>query len=70
MPGLLALVSASLSSDEMRKPAALPAYPPWETTHKVSKARTLTTCDKLKQTVIENPGAQSEWRPGAHTHTP
>lgn len=35
MPGLLALVSASFSSDEIRKPAAFPAYPPWETMQKV-----------------------------------
>lgn len=35
MPGLLALVSASFSSDEIRKPAAFPAYPPWVATYKV-----------------------------------
>lgn len=74
MPGLLALVSASLSNDEIRKPAAFPEYPPWETTHKVrithTHTHTHTTCDNFKQTMIQNPGAQSEWRPRTHAQPP
>lgn len=42
MPGLLALVSASLSRDEIRNPAAFPAYPPWEATYEVR----ITVVDK------------------------
>lgn len=67
MPGLLALVSASLSSDDIRKPAAFPEYPPWEATYRVRKT---TTCDSFKQTMIQNPGAQSEWHLWTHAQTP
>ena len=56
MPGLLALVSASLSNDEIRNPAAFPEYPPWEATDKVrithTHTRHVTTLNKQDKTQV------------------